>query len=80
MRTTSSISFFANGPLKASVYKSGNNYALEIGDNNTETLVTDKVGIFIDSKYAKHLSIAVLAFNEAWKTVESEINKGSDHE
>lgn len=74
MKTSSNISFWANGPLKASVYKNGNNFALEIGDNTTDTLVTDKVGIFVDSKYAKHLSIAVLAFNEAWKTVENEIN------
>ena len=73
MKTSSSISFWANGPLKASVYKSGNTFALEIGDNNTETLGTDKVGIFVDSKYAKHLSVAVLAFNEAWKTVEKEM-------
>lgn len=80
MKTSSSISFWANGPLKASVYKNGNTFALEIGDNNTDTLVTDKVGIFVDSKYAKHLSIAVLAFNEAWKTVENEMHKGSDYE
>jgi len=80
MRTSNSVSFFANGPLKAFVYKNGNTFALEIGDNNTDSMVTDKVGIFVDSKYAKHLSIAVLAFNEAWKTVESEMNKGSEHE
>lgn len=80
MKTSSNISFWANGPLKASVYKNGNSFALEIGDQTTDTMVTDKVGIFIDSKYAKHLSIAVLAFNEAWKTVEAEMNKGSDHE
>ena len=76
MRTSSSISFWANGPLKASVYKSGNTFALEIGDQTTDNLVTDKVGIFVDAKYAKHLSIAVLAFNEAWKTVEKEMNPG----
>ena len=73
MKTSSSISFWANGPLKASIYKSGKTVALEIGDNTTDSIVTDKVGIFIDPKYAKHLSIAVLAFNEAWKTVESEM-------
>lgn len=78
MKTSSSISFWANGPLKASVYKNGNTFALEIGDNNTDTLVTDKVGIFIDPKYAKHLSIAVLAFNEAWKTVAKEMEQ--EHE
>ncbi len=80
MRTSSNVSYFANGPLKAFVYKNGKHLALEIGDNNTDTLATDKVGIFVDPKYAKHLSIAVLAFNEAWKTVESEINKENEHE
>ena len=80
MKISNSVSYFANGPLKAFVYRSGNHLALEIGDNNTATVATDKVGIFVDPKYAKHLSIAVLAFNEAWKTVESEINKETNHE
>ena len=74
MRTSSSISYWANGPLKASVYKNGNSFALEIGDQTTDNITTDKVGIFVDPKYAKHLSIAVLAFNEAWKTVEKEMD------
>jgi len=80
MKISNSVSYFANGPLKAFVYKSGNHLALEIGDNNTSSIATDKVGIFVDLKYAKHLSIAVLAFNDAWQIVESEINKGSNHE
>lgn len=78
MKLSNSVSYFANGPLKAYMYKNGKSVALEIGDNNTSDFSTDRVGIFVDSKYAKHVSIAVLAFNEAWKTVESEIEAGHE--
>lgn len=74
MKLSNNVSYFANGPLKAYMYKNGKSVALEIGDNNTTDFTTDRVGIFVDTKYAKHLSIAVLAFNEAWKTVESEMD------
>ena len=78
MKLSNSVSYFANGPLKAYMYKNGRSVALETGDNNTTDFSTDRVGIFVDSKYAKHVSIAVLAFNEAWKTVEAEMEK--EHE
>ena len=78
MRTSSSISFWANGPLKAYMYKSGKSIALEIGDQNSVDMPSDRVGIFVDGKYAKQLSIAVLAFNEAWKTVTEEME--NNHE
>lgn len=78
MRTTSNVSFFANGPLTASVYKNGKTIALEIGDQTTKEYSSDRVGIFVDSKYAKQLSIAVLAFNEAWKTVTEEMEKNHE--
>lgn len=78
MRTSSNISFWANGPLKAFVYKNGKALALEIGDQNGADMPSDRVGIFVDQKYAKQLSIAVLAFNEAWKTVTEEMEK--EHE
>jgi len=78
MRTSSSISFWANGPLKAYMYKNGKSIALEIGDQNSVDMPSDRVGIFVDGKYAKQLSIAVLAFNEAWKTVTEEME--NNHE
>lgn len=78
MRTSSSISFWANGPLRAYMYKNGKSIALEIGDQNSVEMPSDRVGIFVDGKYAKQLSIAVLAFNEAWQTVTKEME--NDHE
>jgi len=79
MRTGGAISYFANGPLKANIYKSEKAIAMEIGDTPDDG-IPDKVGIFVDPKYAKHLSVAVIAFNEAWKMVEAEATRGMEHE
>lgn len=74
MKLSHSISYFAYGALIASIYKGKNHVAIEIGDQATSDAPSEKVGIFVDKRYEKHLICAIKAFNDAWQAVENANN------
>lgn len=78
MKLSYSISYFASGPLTASIYNSQGHIAIELGDDTTKDMMNERVGIFVDKRYEKHLICAVKAFNEAWQAVENSNN--TEHE
>ena len=74
MKTSSSITFFSNGKLTTHLYDNKDNIALEIGDNTTVNYTFERVVVFVDKKYKKHLTQAITAFNAAWDAVEKDID------